>query len=60
MDICVPRQQGYRRAMPLGMFSFVVLDEYVCLGCGLVETYVRDIAGNREKIRAKSAPVSRR
>jgi hypothetical protein len=48
-----PGQRGYRQ---LSMFTKARLAEYICCGCGLVESYLDDM-NVVEKIKSKCSKV---
>ena len=49
-----PGQRGYRQ---LSMFTSVRLAEYICCGCGLVESYLDDMNAV-EKIKGRCRKVA--
>ncbi len=52
----VPYTNTHRDSLFITGFSRVKLNEYVCCGCGLVETYLADMS-NVDKIKKKCTKV---
>jgi hypothetical protein len=52
----IPYTNTHRNHLYITAFSKVILNEYVCCGCGLVETYLTDMS-DVDKIKKKCAKV---
>lgn len=50
------RRGGFRCSVSLSTMSLARVDEYVCCGCGLVETFLADMS-KVDKIRKKCTKV---